>query len=254
MSNPKTFKPGLKSIGLAFITSSLVLGGCSDTPEPVVEPPVVVTPPPAPAIAKFEITVSNLTNAQPLSPVAVVTHQSAFTLFEIGSPATVGFELMAEGGDNSGLIDEAVSNVNVLTATSGVGPIPPAGAETISVEMLESDLVGLLLSASTMLVNTNDAITGLNRISLESMVAGDVVMLRSIAYDAGTEANSERAVHIPGPAGGGEGFNPSRDDLVSVVTMHSGVVSSDDGLAISDLTDQHRFDNPVSQFRIERTE
>lgn len=254
MSDQKEKKSSLKPLGLVLIASSLILAGCSDTPEPVVVPPVVDTPPPPPAMAKFEITVSNMTNAQPFSPVAVITHQSDYTVFEVGSPSTLGVELMAEGGDNSDLIDEAVSNVNVLMAVSGAGPIPPAGAETVSLEMLESDLEGLLLSVSSMLVNTNDAITGLNRISLESMVAGDVVMMRSIAYDAGTEANSERAVHIPGPAGGGEGFNPARDDLVSVVTMHPGVVSSDDGLAISDLTDQHRFDNPVSQFRIERTE
>ena len=37
-----------------------------------------------------------------------------------------------------------------------------------------------------------------------------------------------------------------------VKSMHSGVVSQDDGLATSDLTGQHRFDNPVTQVRIVR--
>lgn len=257
MSDSKTYKPGLKFIGFALLTSSMILAGCSDSSSPTeddeVTPPVAVTPP-APVVASFDITISNLTNAQPFSPVAVVTHQPAYTLFQIGSPATVGLEVMAEGGDNSDLIDEALSNVYVLSATSGAAPIPPANSETITIEMLETDLVGLVLSAGTMLVNTNDAITGLNQISLENMVVGDVFTMRSIAYDAGTEANTERAIYIPGPAGGGEGFNPTRDDLVSVVTMSAGVVSLDDGLGISDLTDQHRFDNPVAQFRIERTE
>jgi hypothetical protein len=81
---------------------------------------------------------------------------------------------------------------------------------------------------------------------------GDSVTLRTIAYDAGTEANTEAAVHIPGPAGGGEGFNGARDDVADRVAMHSGVVTQDDGKPTSDLNGQHRFDNPVAAIRIER--
>ena len=81
-----------------------------------------------------------------------------------------------------------------------------------------------------------------------------VLSVRSIAYDAGTEADSEEAATIPGPAGGGEGFNVARDDQADRVSMHSGVVSNNDGFATSNLTEQHRFDNPVVQIRIERTD
>ena len=48
-------------------------------------------------------------------------------------------------------------------------------------------------------------------------------------WDSGTEANSETAATIPGPAGGGEGFNATRDDS-DTVSFHSGVISQDDGL------------------------
>lgn len=82
--------------------------------------------------------------------------------------------------------------------------------------------------------------------------SSDDMTWRTIAYDAGTEANTEAAAHIPGPAGGGEGFNVARDDIADRVAIHSGVVSQDDGFAASDLTGQHRFDNPVAQVRIER--
>ena len=34
--------------------------------------------------------------------------------------------------------------------------------------------------------------------------------------------------------------------------MHTGVIGQDDGFATSDLTGQHRFDNPVAQVTIER--
>jgi hypothetical protein len=223
-----------------------VAAGCdssNDNP-PTAEPP--------PATASFDITVTNLTNGQPLSPVAVVAHQSGFSVFSVGTAATAGLETLAEGGDNSVLIAEADADAMVMTSASGAAPIGPAGSETITIEVLQSELPGLTVSAATMLVNTNDAITGFNGISVGDMTAGDSASWRIIAYDAGTEANTEAAAHIPGPAGGGEGFNAARDDIADRVAMHSGVVSQDDGNAASDLTGQHRFDNPVAQIRIER--
>jgi outer membrane lipoprotein SlyB len=105
-----------------------------------------------------------------------------------------------------------------------------------------------------MLVNTNDAFSGLDAMPVDGMAVGDVLSIRSIAYDAGTEADSEQAATIPGPAGGGEGFNAVRDDQADQVSMHSGVVSGDDGFATSDLTEQHRFDNPIAHILIVRTD
>jgi hypothetical protein len=161
---------------------------------------------------------------------------------------------MAEGGDNSALIAEADADAGVTVTGSGAGPIGPAASETVTIDMLESELPGLRLSVATMLVNTNDAFTGLNGMPVELMAVGDIVVVRGVAYDAGTEAETETAATIPGPAGGGEGFNAVRDDQADQVSMHAGVVSQDDGFATSDLTEQHRFDNPVVQIRIERTD
>ncbi len=237
-------------LAIKILVGALLISGCSssdDDPAPVPDPA-----PAPPATTSFEVTVSNLTNAQPLSPVAIIAHQDGYAVFAVGTPATVGLETLAEGGDNSALIGEADADARVLATASGTAPIGPAGSETIMFEVLESELNGLLLSTSTMLVNTNDAITGSNSVDIGGMAVGDVMSLRTIAYDAGTEANTELAIHIPGPAGGGEGFNAARDDLADRVTMHTGVVSRDDGFAMSDLTGQHRFDNAVAAFRIER--
>jgi hypothetical protein len=210
------------------------------------------TPPPAPTMASFEVTVSNLSNAQPLSPIAVIAHPDTFSVFEIGQPATAGLETLAEGGDNSALLAEADGVAGIGDTASGAAPIGPAGSETVSVSFDDTNLGTMFISVSTMLVNTNDAITGVNSVALGDMAVGDAVTLRTIAYDAGTEANSETAATIPGPAGGGEGFNAARDDLADRVAMHSGVIGQDDGFATSDLTGQHRFDNPVAQVTIER--
>ncbi len=205
-------------------------------------------------MASFDVTVTNLTNGQPVSPIAVIAHQSGYSVFTIGSPATVGLETLAEGGDNSMLIADADADANVLATGSGGAPIGPAASETVTIDVLESDLPGLLVSVSTMLVNTNDAISGLNGVDVSGLAEGDAWTGRAIVYDAGTELNTELAGEIPGPAGGGEGFNAARNDRDDRVTMHTGVISQDDGLVTSTLTGQHRFDNPALMVRIERTD
>lgn len=233
---------------LPSVLGALFLQGC-DSDSSIVQ----ITPPP-PAMASFDVTVTNLTNAQPLSPVAVVAHQSGYSMFAVASTSTAGFEVMAEGGDNTSLLAEADADPAVTASASGAAPIGPAGSETITIELLESELPDLQLSVSTMLVNTNDGFTGVAAAAVGDMAVGDVVTFRGVAYDAGTEANSEAASDIPGPAAGGEGFNAARDDRADQISMHAGVVSADDGFAGSGLTEQHRFDNPVADIRITRTD
>lgn len=240
----------MKTLVLAAV-SVLGLAACgSDNNRNQAPPP----PPPPPAMASFDVTVTNLTNGQPVSPVAVIAHQGGYSVFTVGSPATVGLETLAEGGDNSMLIAEADADANVFSTGSGGAPIGPAGSETVTIDVLESDLPGLLISVSTMLVNTNDAISGLNGADVSGLAEGDVWTDRAIVYDAGTELNTELAAEIPGPAGGGEGFNAARSDRDDRVAMHTGVISQDDGFATSALTGQHRFDNPALMIRIERTD
>ncbi|MDH3804189.1 MAG: spondin domain-containing protein, partial [Gammaproteobacteria bacterium] len=178
------------------ITTALGLAACdndNDRPPP---------PPPPPAMASFDVSVTNLTNAQPLSPVAVIAHQDGFAVFAIGAPASAALEELAEGGDNSALLAAADADGAVVTSGSGMAPVGPAGSETVTIELLESDLPDLRVSVSSMLVNTNDAITGANSVTVGDMAVGDSLSVYGTAYDAGTEANTEAAIHIPGPAGG----------------------------------------------------
>lgn len=244
LQNRAALRLGLILAGLFSLTA------CdNDSASIIAAPP---PPPPPPPMVSFDVTVTNLTNAQPLSPIAVIAHQSGYSFFAIGSPATTGLEEMAEGGDNTALLAEADADAMVTVTTSGAAPIGPAASEVVTIDLPESELPGLRISVATMLVNTNDAFSGLNGMQVGGMAVGDVLNIRSIAYDSGTEADSEEAASIPGPAGGGEGFNPARDDQADQVSMHSGVVSGDDGFATSDLTEQHRFDNPVAQILIVR--
>jgi hypothetical protein len=124
-------------------------------------------------------------------------------------------------------------------------------SETIKVTLTDTE--PMMLSLATMLVNTNDAFSGVNALSLANLAVGESISMTTSSYDAGTEKNSEMMSTIPGPAAGGEGFNEMRDD-VDFVAMHAGVVSVDDGLSTSVLTQAHRFDNPTLAVSITRTE
>ena len=46
----------------------------------------------------------------------------------------------------------------------------------------------------------------------------------------------------------------TRDDVVNTVHLHPGVVSKDDGLPGSALTQAQRWDNPVALLTIKRTQ
>jgi len=202
----------------------------------------------------FEVKITNMTAGQPLSPTALVVHGSGYSLFSVGDMASEALEKLAEGGDNADLIAAADADSHVFSTSSAAGPLGPGGSETFTLTVQGSNVSSAHLSAVTMLVNTNDAITGVQGVSLANLSNGESISLNTLSYDTGTEANSESAATIPGPAGGGEGFNAARDDIADMITMHSGVVSADDGLTGSALTELHRWDNPVTRITITRTQ
>ncbi|MFA3791585.1 spondin domain-containing protein [Aliiglaciecola sp. SL4] len=230
-----------KPLRLAILASlSLGLVACNDNDDP--ETPVT----PVPVNVTYQVTVTNLTNGQPLSPVAVMLHGDD-KFWMIGESASVELETMAESGDNSGLLALPA----VLASASGDAPIGPGGNETFEVTI--EDITDAKLTVATMLVNTNDAFTGLNAWDLSQLAVGDSWKSSMSAYDAGTEGNSEAAGTIPGPADGGVGFEDVRDD-VDFVAAHPGVVTSSDNLASSVLDSQHKFDNPVITISVTRVE
>ncbi|WP_286888065.1 spondin domain-containing protein [Pseudoalteromonas sp. ESRF-bin5] len=240
MASLNNFK---KSIVVVALAASLAACGDNDSNDPV----QVVTPPtPEPVSYTFDVTVSNLTAGQPLSPIAIIAHTEG-TLWQIGSPASVALETMAEGGDNSQLL----ALENAIANASSEGPVGPGVNTTIT--LTTDSLEALKLSLATMMVNTNDGFTGLSALDVSSLAVGDSLIRTTVAYDAGTEANTEAAGTIPGPADGGEGFNEARDD-VNFVARHPGVVTNEDGLSSSVLSPEHKFDNPLAKVVITSTQ
>ena len=192
----------------------------------------------------YQVTVTNLTHAQPLSPVAVMLHRDGM-LWQVGQSASVALEMLAESGDNSALMAQDM----VVASGASDGVVMPGAMTDIMV--MTTDATAVKLTLSTMLVNTNDAFSGLNAVDISNLALGESMTYNTFVYDAGTEGNSEMAGTIPGPADGGEAFNQARDD-VDFVAMHPGVVSMDDGLSTSVLMAAHKFDNPAMKVTIMR--
>jgi len=235
-------KSSLSKSKLTLITTlALVLSACNDNNN---DDPVVVTPPPAEY--SYTVTVTNLTYAQPLSPLGVILH-SDNKMWMVGEASSIALEDLAEGGDNTAFL----ANSNALASNSSEGVILPGTMSTVSIST--TDRMATYFTAATMLVNTNDAFSGLTGIDISNMAVDSTKSWNLNIYDAGTELNSEAAGTIPGPADGGTGFDATRDD-VDFVGYHSGVVSQDDGLSNSVLTQAHRFDNPAIKLTITRTQ
>lgn len=218
--------------------------------------------------AVYTVSMTNLTHAQPLAPAAIILHESGYHAFNEGEAASMGIEVMAEGGNPSMVIDEAMASTDFLDAqNTGSILTPRMGGEALTLVVPELDADDLRLTVTSMLVNTNDAFTGLNAVDVSNMSVGETKTFMSVTWDAGTEANTETAETIPGPAagaagGGGEaaGYDPIRDDVANVVRLHAGVVTSAnamdasrEGLPTSVLGEAHRFDFPTSRIVITRT-
>lgn len=203
---------------------------------------------------KYSVSVTNLTAGQPFSPLAYTLHYAGFSPFTIGMPATLGLEQIAESGSTDDYIAEAMANADVMLVDHAMGLTLPGESKMLeldlSVEMASADQ--LLFSLVNMLGNTNDGFVGVNSVAIGKLAIGESMTLNSLSYDAGTEMNSETQATVPGPAGGGEGFNAVRDDMADQVTMHPGAITRDDGKMDSTLTQMHRWDNPTARITITR--
>lgn len=198
----------------------------------------------------YKISVTNVTANQALSPAAIVLHTPSYHIFQAGDAASVALEKLAESGDNKQVLSEAKTDSGFL-ASSSSEHIAPGETETIELSISE-DEDSVYISVASMLVDTNDAFVGVASDKIESLGKGESFSMHVPVWDAGTEANTETADTIPGPAGGGEGFNASRAGDANFVGIHQGVITSADGLATSVLGESHRFDNPGAMLRVER--
>jgi hypothetical protein len=189
----------------------------------------------------WDVTITNLTppGSQPLSPPLFVVHSKRADIWSLGDIATHPVAAIAEDANNAPAESALADLPGVRDVFTGAGgPIPPGGTRTYTVETRGHFN---RLSVVTMLVNTNDAFTGLDSLRLSGH--GDT--LRTRAYDAGSEVNDEDADFIPGPCCNHPFVRAPEGALIR---MHDGITG------VGDLNPAvYSWTGPAARIAIERS-
>ena len=190
--------------------------------------------------SRYAVTITNLTQGQVLTPPTVITHSEGFTLFIPGIPAYPELEALAEDGMTGpmmGLLSGLPAVHESMTASS---PLMPGGSVTVEIHAR-----GMFnrLSVAGMLATTNDGFFALRGVKIPRK--GEQTF-EAVAYDAGSEGNSESCAYIPGPPCGNGGVRDT-GTAEGFVHVHSGIHG------IGDLDPaMHDWNNPVAEITVSR--
>jgi spondin N len=183
----------------------------------------------------FEVTFTNLTGGQPLTPAVAATHRGQNELFQIGRAASFGLKEIAENGNNAPMLARLSSDDDVSHVVEAPGgPLVPAGSpgdamfDQSTTFPISAERGARFLSLAAMLICTNDGFTGVNSIKLPSQV-GRSITVESAGYDAGTELNTEDFADIVPPCQG----------LIGVSSGEPGTGSSNPALAEGGAISHH---------------
>jgi hypothetical protein len=175
----------------------------------------------------FEVTFTDLTSGQPLTPAVAATHRGKNELFEVGGAASFALKEIAENGNNTPMLTRLASDADVADVVEAPGgPLVPPGKpgsatfDDTTAFTITADDGARHLSLAAMLICTNDGFTGVNALKLPSQV-GDSVTVQTLGYDAGTELNTEDFADIVPPC----------QSLIGVSSGEPGTGSSDPALA-----------------------
>lgn len=192
--------------------------------------------------AIFEVTITNLTPGQIISPPVVVSHDSSFSLFQPGEMASPALAAMAEDAMVDLLISQLMEDPAVNDVEQADDGIGPGGSMTVQIAAGGS---ARRISVVGMLVTTNDTFFAARGIPVPRGRTSTSVM--APGYDAGSEENNESCDYIPGPPCGNPGQNAG---------VPEGFIHINNGIqGVGDL-DPAGFDwrNPVAQVTVRRAD
>ncbi len=187
----------------------------------------------------YDVTITNVTRGQILSPPVVVSHDSGISLFELGQPASDELAALAEDGAAADLIVTLMSSNSVHDVVQTEGAILPGESATVRISVQGHRR---LISFASMLVTTNDTFAAAQ--GLRARPVGTVSAMVP-GYDAGSEDNNELCAYIPGPPCG-SAFQRDEDGAEGYVHVSSGVQGT------GDLDGAHDWRNPVARISIRR--
>ena len=156
--------------------------------------------------AQWEIEITNVTPGQTFTPILVATHYGDSGVPAVGTTATDGLAMLAEGGATGPLGAEIAAATGSGTQLSTLDGLLGPGQ---TVATVVSGLPGQRLTLAAMLIPTNDTFFAVGNVFLP--LHGNRVV-QALAYDAGSEANSQQCADIPGPRCGGAGYSPGAND------------------------------------------
>jgi hypothetical protein len=213
---------------------------------------------------EFEVTITNLTAGQPLTPPVIATHRGQHEVFEVGQPASVGVREIAENGNSAPLLAQlAADPFNRVSAfaESGDGPLVPEGTpgSTMFGDEVTMTIRGKArdrLSWVSMLICTNDGLTGVDSLRLPQDV-GKPTLAQTNGYDAHTEVNTEDYADIVPPCQGliGDSSGEPGTGVSNPALAEGGVIAHHDGIdgTLDDLDSEiHGWTDPVARIEVER--
>lgn len=164
----------------------------------------------------FEVTITNTTAGQVITPPFMFTHNDKVSLFKVGQKAPDYLIRFVEDGDTSSYAGAEIHE-DISAITLADGPVLPGHSLTLSIETSEEFP---LITLSGMFATSNDAFVSLHDQTL--MFDNDKHTYNANVYDAGTEFNSERCAYIPGPPCGNGGVRDT-ENAEGFITIHSGI-------------------------------
>lgn len=189
------------------------------------------------AQVRYEVTVTNLTKGQVITPPVVFSHFSGIEIFREGERARTALVALAETGATDPLVDLLKTHDRVYDVNTGSGVIPPG--ESLTVELMVYEQYNKV-TAVGMLAQTNDCFFGIK--GVEAPCREEIVVYAN-AYDAGSEENNELAAYIPGPPFMGMLRSPKYSE--KYIYIHPGIQG------IGDLTpSMYDWKNPVAKIVI----
>ena len=198
----------------------------------------------------FEVTITNLTKGQTFTPQLLTTHKRGIHLFEAGAPASLSLELLAEAGDTAPLSADLSSyGAKVADIQTVPGLLPPGASVTATITASPRHR---FLSMAAMLIPTNDTFVAADSIRLPWR---GTVAYTGIAYDAGTEANDQNCLNMPGPrCPGGEAHSPGPnvgDEGFVYVSNGFHALPAEKGADVLGPA-QYDWRNPVARIAVKR--
>lgn len=206
----------------------------------------------------IDIKITNLTQGLHFTPILIAAHTADNQLFSAGTTASSELQIMAEGGDISGLVTTAASISADVVENPASGLLAPS---MMTMTNLMTDDTNNRLTITAMILPTNDGFVGVNSWPIPTE-AGTYTFTMN-AYDAGTEANDEiingggmsGVAGIPAAPGGNAGTGGSGITMTesnNTVHIHRGNIGDTDlSGGVSDVDSRiHRWLNPVAKVTV----